>query len=700
MRLKLTLFLFFSNLLVFGWIIYLERADRDAGRALNPELLLAAEAAEIDRLEIRGPALERPRVLTRSPRVGWMIEEPLVWPANENAVLRILDQLQLMRADARISVKEIREAGQTLADYGLESPTLILGFSSKEAPLTEVRIGAPTEIGNRLYLLGPDATTISVIPNDLLGAVSISLADLRDPAVFQIPFFEVRELVARITREGDLTLRLARDGDRWQFITPLETAADPQAVNATIQELTSLRATNFFPEGSQDPATTGLASPSLRLTLEGNNRRQTLLVGEARTENNRKAYYAQLADRPTLVTVPAGPLDQLLAAQVDWREKRFLLLEPETLTGIAISNAGRTIRLRKGEAGVWRIVTGQAEDGGRTFLPADPARMDALIDGFRQLEARDFVNDAPSESNLRDDYGLADPQWTVTFESGDTETRLLLGDFYQTPEGRNRIYARTGDASFVYGVDVDVTRLLQTRALAYRERLLQDLPDGARITRLRLTRIGEDRPLVEIDLPAEAEARTQAIAGAFDSEARQAAFQTLVDTLPAWPVDRFLSNRFSVDGFGGGDAENPPTPWHFLLEETILLPGGSSGDKTETRRFYLSERLEARFQAVGSPESGLVAVLGPATIEALHTLTFDREPSPEHIPPEPMPTSEKQPLPPEPGDEETGAAPDPEGAPATVPGEPEPASDDDEPTASPDNPGEDSTAAPETSPAP
>src|SRR5207244_4019259 len=69
-----------------------------------------------------------------------------------------------------------------------------------------------------------------------------------------------------------------KDSNRWQFETPILARASKNAVDLTINELTALRVETFVTTAPSTPRPAD--APVLRITLEGNNRRETLLVGE------------------------------------------------------------------------------------------------------------------------------------------------------------------------------------------------------------------------------------------------------------------------------------------------------------------------------------------------------------------------------------------------------------------------------------
>src|SRR5476649_1590740 len=193
MRSKVTLVLLFLNVALFFFIFYferdwrIERASRDARhRVLGPE------AANIRTLEVTGSAPGSSFSIERRGD-AWFLTKPVEWPANPNAVSRILNELQFLEHETSFSTRDLEKNGQKLADYGLEQPRVTLSFSSGEPGAasahssTLLRIGDTTKVpADRLYLLSPDGEQIHVVSRSLVDSLSVPFDELRLDTVFTI----------------------------------------------------------------------------------------------------------------------------------------------------------------------------------------------------------------------------------------------------------------------------------------------------------------------------------------------------------------------------------------------------------------------------------------------------------------------------------------------------------------------------------
>ena len=640
MRFKFTIFLLGLNLAAFGLIAYLSIQDDpfdQSSTSLSAQI--SREIIEADRIELRGSGLDQARVLTRSG-ANWQITQPMQWKANYFAINRILNQLQFIEQEASFAVAEILSTGQSLADYGLEEPVIKLVIAEGEASV-QLSIGTLTDIGNNVYLLGPDRQRIFVVGREVIDGLLVDLSDLRNREIFDIPVFEVNELSLQIrssgeSSNGDLKVRLANKTGQWRFEAPLAVDADPALVSNTINTLASLQLGRFVEAAENDPTLTGLDSPFMRITLHGNKRRQTLLIGKpvpATGNNNGARFFARLEENPVVFTVEARPFEDLLQAQESLRERNFMSFDAARLNAVYISEHNREIRLQKIETGDWQVLE---SSGSGEIKPrrADPAVMQALIRDLRQLRAQAFAVDAPSPVALQR-LGFNTPRRNVRLQF-DAAAPLVL-ELAHPEDENDKLYAKISGKEAVYEVDRRTMRqLLPLNTLHYRNRLLDTLPQAAVIQQVSLKNLltGETSFSYRTDSPAGWLPLLEQL------ETRPAdAVSTLLQQLRKFGVKTYLSDQFT-DGVQL-DPERT-LPWAYRLQAEVLLPGGETG-QIRTLEYVFTERLAGTMQIGGSAQHNTVFELNPDLIEALYQLSEEMP-----LPPEALGAAVPQPESPEP----------------------------------------------------
>tara|TARA_B100000989_G_scaffold225987_1_gene173195 strand:+ start:7935 stop:9881 length:1947 start_codon:yes stop_codon:yes gene_type:complete len=635
MRFKFTVFLLALNVIAFGLIAYLNHQARQIEPSTGGlSRQIGRELIDADRIELHGRGIETPRILERKGST-WHLIEPMQWSANYFAINRILNQLQFLEEEASFSVDEIEKTGQSLADYGLENPSLKIVITKGDETVS-ISIGTLTEIGNNVYFLGPDALEIFVVNRQVIDSLLVDLNDLRSREIFDIPVFEVDALGLQIrsgnTADGSsLKVRLARNNGAWIFEAPLAAKANPALVDNTVNTLTAAKVQRFLETEQTDPIVQGLETPFMQVTIYGNKRRQTLIVGNLDPDSQgAPQYFAKLEDNPAIFTVLARPFDALREAQEALRERNFMNFDSSMLSTINISENGRKIRLQKLETGEndWQVLESK---GGNDIQPyrADPAIMDNLIKDLSSLRAKGFTADAPSTSDI-ESFGFNNPRRIVTlsFSEGDPLTLMLA-----YPENnRDALYAKTNLADFIFKVERSATlRMIPLNTPYYRNRILDILPAAARISALQLTNLQTGEAIFDYALGQENIPWNDLIEELDADHAEH--IPVLLGAIRKFEVKSYLLDSYA-EAYPV-DAEKS-LPWRFQLSATIQLPGDET-DRTETREYVFTDRLSGTVQVAGSKQYNTIFEIPQSLLDALYELTEDMEIPPE-MKGEPVPT--------------------------------------------------------------
>lgn len=638
MRTKVTLVLVFLNVALFFFIFRFERRWRteDSWKE-SRRRVLGAEAADIRTLTITGS--NRDLALTKRGD-GWFITKPIEWPANPNAVSRIINDLQFLEHETSFNVSDLAKNGQSLADYGLDHPKLTVAFTSGDPNGTQstlptlLRLGDTTKDGIRLYLLSPDGERVHVVSQSLARSLSLSFEELRADNIFTIPVFEARSLNLQTAAPANLRIRLRRDASRWTFEAPFTARANKVATELAINSLNALRVKSFITQNP--PASLPADKPALRISLEGNNRRETLLLGDPVAPANSTPptgtavspdieYYAQLDGRAALFTVslPGKLKETLDQAQDKLRESRIIEFEPRAVTALTLTAPGQpplTLqRLETGEQSAemaaWQIVLRGDGVRGLQTVPADRAAVARLLEKLSLLSAKTFQSDAPRDADL-ETWGFNRPEREITLTvPGAQPITLQIG--LATPRD-DVAYARLAGSASVYSVDAEILRDTPVVARAWRDRLLRELPAGARITALKLTDLASDTVMFDTAIDDAGRPVNPAVP--------VPAVQTVVAHLRTLRAQEFMLDQF-VDRVSIAGEERP---WRYQLDATISLVGGA-GEQTSNTTLKLTPRVGGDRQWAGSPanEFNTVFAMPQALVDALWTLTEGpRDPGP------------------------------------------------------------------------
>ncbi len=651
MRTKVTLVLIFLNVALFFFIFKFERNWRTEDASLEARRrVLGQESANIRSLKITRTAGGNVSLVRN--RDNWFLTEPLDWPANPHAVSSVLHDLQLLEHETSFRVADLAKTNQTLADYGLDHPRITVAFNSGDAaagagvppPTTVLRIGDLTKDGKRLYLLSPDGARVHVVGRTLIDSLSFPLEQLRADTLLTIPVFEARSLSVqtanpeqnRSAANTGVRTRIRRDGARWMFETPIIARGSKTAVDLAINGLNALQPKTFSPA---PPAALPSVAPELRVTLEGNNRHETLFLGgrlppapKAAAAPAGAEFYAQLEGRNALFTVvvPTELVEALRNTQETLREKRILDFDPRAVTAITLasplqSDATLTLQRLDTPAGApadttapWQII--QRDSGAQAPQPiaADRAAVQRLLEALTLLSAENFKSDAPTNADL-EDWGFNRPEREIRLSLAGNPTPIVLGIGTDSATPRN-VYARVGTptepGSSIYTVKLDLPRELPIKALDWRDRTLREaLPASVRFQSLKLTDLETKQAIYETTFEPGGEPATP--------PPNPKALQDLLGQLRTLRARSLFQDGFTDRIAVAGEDR----PWRYLLETTMTAPGGSGSEATTLFSLALTERLGGSLQYAGSKELDLVFVLEQPMLDAFWALV-NRDPAP------------------------------------------------------------------------
>ncbi|MDR1281278.1 MAG: DUF4340 domain-containing protein, partial [Opitutaceae bacterium] len=414
------------------------------------------------------------------------------------------------------------------------------------------------------------------------------------------------------------------------------------------------------------PDRTGLGPDATRITLEGNNRRETLLLGNPVTPPAATAAaaatpaaanaetiverYARLEDREGILfttLVPGKLADTLKEAQTTLRDKNILDLDTNAIVSVTIATPRSEITLQHLEDAApdtgWQVLSREGDTAPRT-MTADGATIAHLIRELAQLKVEkpeQFVNDAPTRAD-NETYGFNLPERTITLTSKPTAAqpatniKLELGHgtgTNATTNGKRALHARVAGQPFIYEIPPEILDTLTTNPLDYRERTLQILPPDTPVAHLALRTADGATTLYEHTL---APGETWEKALATEPVPRRAALAALLGQIP-----RIQARTITRDTFPDRITINGrERPWAWKIELTPASPTGTT-PTPGTITLFVAERSGGTTWHLGSPnhDLNLVFEAPQPLIDALWALLYaERDPGPQP-PPGPAPAA-------------------------------------------------------------
>ncbi len=501
---RTTVILLVANLIAFGLVWRATSGHQPAAVTQTqlfpsaPAKLVLTEGAE--------------RIVLEKRNSAWRLTEPFDWTANIWTVQRLLDELRFVSADTGFDAGEAKANGSSLKDYGLEAPRWTLKVTAETGASVEVKIGVQPSTRHH-FLLTEDGKRIIPLPEAMAAALAARPETYRVDRIFEIADFEARAVAVRHrTATGEVVTALTSEArprvgrkaqlPEWRFETPYDALADADATARAVADLTNLRASKFVALGDE---VTGLSNPVLRLSLEGNSRRQVLLVGQPMPAQP-TLLCAKLEENASVFVIEARLLNDWFAARETLAASRPADFDPSLVTGFTLSAGGRTITLHRLEGAAaearWEIPVAPGSTATKR-READGRIVARFLDGVAQLRAvrrkASFGGASVPAVLALTNPGTTSVQ-TLELEFGAERILLTFTDDPDKGAGTRVVHAKGSPLAAICDVSLLNGGHQNVEPQAWRKRTVAELPQGARVSGLRITARGDGKVLGEARL--------------------------------------------------------------------------------------------------------------------------------------------------------------------------------------------------------
>lgn len=271
-------------------------------------------------------------------------------------------------------------------------------------------------------------------------------------------------------------VKLDRKGEEWRLTEPIDTPADPQAMNEILHYFDQAQRIGALPASPEQWAEFGLEKPSLRVKVTSAEKTDVAfnigvdapVYGEA---------YAALNGEKDYFTV-SGELKKNLSRKVDALRDRSLLPfnANEATTVTLFVKAETPIQMVKEDA-TWRLLEPIRDK-------ADQSAVEEVVHTVQLTKAADFID---TDTLQLQKYGLDVPTVVAQFESsgpgGTRNATLTLGR--QIDEQGKSYYAKRSDLPSIFVVPDTLAYALIPKITELRAKDLFTIP-GEKIRKLEI----------------------------------------------------------------------------------------------------------------------------------------------------------------------------------------------------------------------
>ncbi len=252
---------------------------------------------------------------------------------------------------------------------------------------------------------------------------------------------EIQELTIK-SESGDRTTA-RKEGDAWQIVAPIQTAAAESELAAATSAVANLDVVRVVDENPTDSAQYGLATPRVEVEYKaGADQTAGKLLLGAKTPTGGHIY-AMKNDEKRVFLVAEYQNNSLNKSTFELRDKSVMKIERDKVEGVEVNIAGKGAFqfAKKGEE--WKLTQPLGAS-------ADFGTVESLVGRVQTAQMKSIVTEQPTPAELKK-FGLERPEVAVTLNMGSARATLALG----AKSGDDALYARDSvEADGRHGRDV------------------------------------------------------------------------------------------------------------------------------------------------------------------------------------------------------------------------------------------------------
>ena len=240
----------------------------------------------------------------------------------------------------------------------------------------------------------------------------------------------------------DREIEVARSGDKWKVVKPIQADADSSAITTLTHEIADCEVKRTVDEHPTDLAQFGLAKPAV--TVVASTKDKTW-PGVEVGKNSPIGYsvYIKTTDKPAVMLTSGAFGPGTKRTLSDLRDHTLMSFKVDDVNRLVVKqDDSAPVELQKDQRN-WKIVKPAS-------YAADQERVRALLGSLSNARIDDFASDNPSNPAQ---YGLDKPRLSVSVFTGPAAAQQSLEFGKKEPgQGKDAFYVRRGERPNVYTV--------------------------------------------------------------------------------------------------------------------------------------------------------------------------------------------------------------------------------------------------------
>jgi Domain of unknown function (DUF4340) len=308
----------------------------------------------------------------------WMLESPVLAPADQSAVNEIVRNLSLATTTHSLA------GSQNLAEYGLQPPRIHVEFKTRPGTTYSIDLGEKDFSENNVYAKVSSRNGVILLPSYLLSSMDKSLLQLRDRKVMQLQPEKVTQI--EFLSRGD-HLKAQKAGTEWKLIQPVSTRGDSTGISSFLSDVSNSEASEFVDTPELNLKSYELDPPAETLVIteeEGSQAKQKRLFLGAKKNDQ---VYAKVEGSPSLFKITPIVANTLRPVLFKLRDKQVITAKGADLQHVLIQlpNTIYEFDLENSKDPKWKVVlpknlAGKEAREWKFWLPLEELKAEEIVD--------------------------------------------------------------------------------------------------------------------------------------------------------------------------------------------------------------------------------------------------------------------------------------------------------------------------------
>jgi hypothetical protein len=359
-----------------SYLYFFEIRHRAAKEAAKEEAAKIVQLQEDHVVEMLLESPDRGKIELKKIENVWVLNEPVKVKADERSVSTLLTSASKAQSEKVLAEKDVN-----WQEYGLDKPRFSLTLITRDKKI-EFLFGESNPAKTSYYLRVEGDPRLYLVADTLKNSLDRSAFDLRDKTVLALaPSDVIRFAVTKKDQETEFQRETA---DKWLMIKPERIRVKSMPVERGLIALTNLSAREIIDNPKTDGDPYGLEQPEESISLAGNDRQQTLIIGKALPKKDVPGpgpdRYARVKGQDTVYVIDPGVLKAIATDPNQLRDRTVLDFKSADVERVDVELDGKKWSVIRNKDGKWAL-----EEPEKKNL-TDALPVTTILWGLKELE--------------------------------------------------------------------------------------------------------------------------------------------------------------------------------------------------------------------------------------------------------------------------------------------------------------------------